>query len=233
MGSVLDAEIQTMMKSGVHYGHRTSRTHPKMKSLIMGVKNNIEIIDLEVTRTQLERAMQFLKSLPQEAQILFVGTLPAAQSVVRETATALGAPFVIERWLGGLITNFKMISGRIKHLLDLKKKRAAGEFEKYTKKEQQNIAEEIARSERVLGSLECLTHLPDALVVVGVPQHKTAIHEAQLRHIPVIAIVDTDADPTGIDFPIAANDNARSSVAFIVERLAEALRTRPHGEKGA
>ena len=230
---LLDANTQEMMKAGVHYGHRTSRTHPKMKPFIAGVKNNIEIIDLEATRDQLERAATFLKSLPKDALILFVGTLPPSQSIVREVAEELGCLSVTERWLGGLLTNFKMVSGRIKNMIDLKKKRLAGEFEKYTKKEQQVINHEIQRAERVFSGHDALVRIPDALIVVGVTPHMTAINEARIKKVPIIALVDTDASPILIDYPIAANDNARSSIAYILSKLAAAIKEGRGTEKAS
>lgn len=220
----MDSEMQDMMKAGVHYGHRTSRTHPKMRPYIVGVKNGIEIIDLETTKNQLEKAIAFLKGLSKDAVVLFVGTLPHSQAVVREIAEGAGYPSVTERWLGGLLTNFKMISGRIRNMIDLKTKKQAGEFEKYTKKERQRIDQEIGRSERVFSGYDTLTRIPDALVVVGVNSHETAIHEARLKNIPVIALVDSDADPSLVEYPIVANDNARSSIRFVLTKLVEALK---------
>lgn len=216
--------IEEMVKAGVHFGHRTTKWNPKMKPYIFGAKNNVHIIDLDKTIEALKRAIDFLKEATSKGGvILLVGTIPAAKNIIKDAALACQMPYVNERWLGGTLTNFKIISKRLEHFRELGRKREDGELKKYTKKEQLDFDEELKKLERKFGGIKNLTKTPEALLVLDPKKNDIAVKEAIRVKIPVIALCDTNINPTSIDFPIPANDDASSSLALIASYLARAI----------
>lgn len=212
--------LEAMARAGVWYGRKKSKTNPKMREYIYGTRNGIEIFDLPQTLACLERAGAFLRDCVREGgSILFVGTTPPVQELTRAAATQLRVPHVIVRWLGGTLTNFKTLSGRMQYYLKLRADRDSGRLVKYTKKEQSEFDKEIRRLERLFGGLETMKELPKAVVVVGAEAHITALRECKRLKIPVVAIANSDTNPELVDYIIPANDKARSSVAWIMERL--------------
>jgi small subunit ribosomal protein S2 len=216
----VDKEIEKMFKLGVHFGHSHSKKHPKTASFIYGTRNNIDIIDLLETKISLEKAQKYLEE-KKKALILFVATKTSAREIIKNLAERLGMPYVIERWLGGTLTNFDIIKKRIDRLKELEEKEKRGEFEKYTKKERIRIDQEIERIDRKLGGLRKLDRLPDILFIVDVKKEMPAIKEAKQKKIPIVGICDTDGDPSLIDYPIIANDDAVSSLEYILKKVEE------------
>ncbi len=213
-----------LLKAGVHFGHQMARWHPKMQPFIFTSRSGIYIIDLEKTSAALKRAQEFARDrVAGGGIILLVGTKRQAASIIQAAAVSTGMPYVIERWLGGTFTNFPTIAKMTKRLTQLKEERASGALGKYTKKEQLVFDQEIARLDRMVGGIERMTRLPDAVFVVDVKQEKTAVREAQKMKIPVIAMVDTNVSPAGIDYPIPANDDATKSIQIITQGIVEAI----------
>lgn len=219
-----EATLREMFVAGMHLGHKTAKVHPQMYRYIFGVRNGLALIDLEQTLEELSRAAEFIRQLAQQPNpmLLLVGTRVGIAELIREYATRMGCPCVNRRWLGGTLTNFPVISRRIKYFLDLRSKEASGELSRYTKKEQGMFAKEIAELERKLGGLEGMSRLPDAIIIVDTASQDTALHEAKRMRIPAVGIVDVNANPRDITYSIPANDEARPSVRFILERLAQA-----------
>jgi len=213
-------KIQDMIQSGLQYGHRRSKTHPKATPFILSTKNNIEIINLETTFFKLEEAKEAIKNvLNKKGLILFVGAFPTSREAIKDISDDLNQPYVLNRWTGGLLTNFKSVSDRIKYFLDLKQKFEAGEMAKYTKKEQSNLDKELGKLEIKFGGLARLTRKPDLVFVVDPAFNKTAVLEAKRSKIPVIAILDNDDNPTTINYPIPANDSSVSSITWILNDI--------------
>ena len=218
--------IDEMAQLGVAFGHRASKRHPKMEPYILGVKGSehINIIDLEKTKEMLEKALDYLSEIAKEGKtILFVGTKPSIRNLVKETAQECKMPFVIHRWIGGTLTNFNVIRKRVEYYIELRRKMQEGELKKYTKKEQLEFQREINDLEEKFGGLEHLTKLPDALFIVDMWKEKLAVKEAKKKNIPVVAIADTNVDPTLADYPIPANDDAISSVKYILEKVKKVM----------
>lgn len=220
----LSPEIEEMMKAGLHFGHRTSRTHPKMKQYISGVRSTVHIIDLEKTKEKLDEALQVLKEWRAEGKvILFVGTKIQMRIILTETAKALGYPYVVNRWIGGTLTNFDGISKRLEHFLELERQKKEGELDKYTKKERLEIDKELGTLEMKFGGIKELEKLPDAVFMIDADENVLAIREAKAVNIPVVAITDTNINPETVTYPIPANDDALSSVTYLLEKIKEAL----------
>ncbi len=224
--------LEEMAKAGVLYGRKKSKTHPRMKPFIFTTRNGIEILDLSKTMQALEKAGNFLKEIAKkEGLILVVGTKPAAQELTENFAKKFSMLFVIKRWLGGTLTNFKTISKRIQYYMNLKSDRATGKLEKYTKKERVEFDKEIERLNGFFVGLERLTRLPDVLVIINANEHITAVREAKRLKIPIVAILSTDTDPELANYPIPANDNSKTSIAWILGKLEakveEGARERP------
>jgi len=224
--SIVSEELaQRMFEAGVHWGHKKSNWNPKMSPYIFGLKNNIYIIDLEKTMEGLEKAVNFIGEIKNNnGKILFVETRAQSQSLIEETARKTNMPYVISRWIGGLLTNFKIIRKRVEYFMGLEKKKAEGEFKKYTKKEQQVFDKEIEKLKKRFDGIRNLDKLPEALFALSVKSQMTAIREAKKKNIPVIGLVDTDSDPTIIDYPIPSNDESISALKFILEQIEEALK---------
>jgi len=216
--------VEEMAKAGLHLGHKTSKVHPKMFPFIFGVRNTVHIIDLEKTKQKFEEALKFIQQLVAENKtILFVGTKPQVKDLVKEIAEKLGCPYVNERWLGGTFTNFEVIRKRAEYLKDLEKKKAEGFFEKYTKKERLEIEKKIQKLEKKFGGIKEMEKLPDAIFICDMVKDKLAVKEAREKGIKIIAISDTNSDPTLADYPIPANDDSISSVKYILEKVKEVI----------
>lgn len=212
--------FEEMFKAGVHFGYSKSKRHSKMAPYIYGIKNNVEIFDLEKTEKCAESALDFLKTALQEKKmILFVGTKPGISDIIKKIAKEKGMPYVVNRWLGGLLTNFKAVRGRVLNFENLKKDIESNSLHKYTKKERVKINKEFERMERKFSGLESLTVLPDVLFVIDPKEENTAVREAKKLSIPVAAIMSNDCDPANITYPIPANDAAPKSVEYIINML--------------
>lgn len=220
----LKMDMNTMLKAGVHFGHQKSRKNPKMNEYIFGVRNGVNILDLQKTAIKLEEAVKFVEKIVSEGQeILFVGTKKQAKKLIESAARKCNSPFVIDRWLGGTFTNFQNISGRTRFLRDGEEKKKRGEYEKYTKFEQMKIAEELERLERRMGGIKNMMKLPAAIFVTGVIEDDLAIKEAVKRNIPIIALADTNVNPENIDYPIPANEDAVSSLRLMIAYITKAV----------
>lgn len=214
--------LEELLKAGVHFGHQTSRWHPKMKPYIFTSRNGVYIIDLEKTVEHLKQADAFIQEvIARGGTILFIGTKRQVKDIVKKYAEACGMPYMSERWIGGLFTNFKVVSKQFEMLNDLKRKEASGELKKYTKKEQLDFREKIEKLEHMVGGAAMMTRLPDAVFVVGAKSEETAMKEAQRVGIPIIALVDTNVSPDGIHVVIPGNDDAVKSVELIVRVVSE------------
>ncbi|OQB44449.1 MAG: 30S ribosomal protein S2 [Parcubacteria group bacterium ADurb.Bin159] len=215
-----------LAKNAVHLGHRTSRVCPQMLPYISGVQATIHIIDLEKTRQKLEEALNFLTHLIQnQGVILFVGTKPSAKKIIKEAALKANVPYVNEKWIGGTLTNFPVILDKlISKLKTMRQEKKDNLWLELNKKEQIEKAREIERLEKMVGGIASLTKIPDALFVIDLIKEKTAIREAKRLNIPVIGLVDTNANPTLIDWPIPANDDARRSIQFITDLVVRAIK---------
>lgn len=224
MASV-DVDIKKLLESGAHFGHKTSRWHPKMAPYIHSKRAGSHIIDLTQTVAGLEEALAFVsKTAAAGKQVLFVGTKRQAKDIVKKAAEDTDMPFVVERWVGGMLTNTTTMNGRIKHLKDLEAKMASGAFEaKYNKLEIQRFQEEIDAMNHQYGGVKHMANRPGALFVVDVINEANAIREARKLNIPVIAIVDTNADPSLVDYVIPANDDAIKSVELITGYVVSAV----------
>ena len=220
----IDPEIQEMLEHAVHFGHRKSRQNPKMAPYVFGVRNAVSIIDLTATKEKLAQALEYLAQASAEGKVvLFVDTRPSTREVTRKVAEALDMPYVTERWSGGILTNWDSIASRIEHLKDLEAHMKSEEYEKYTKKERHDTQEEVEKLNIFWGGIKQMAKLPDILFVVDMRKNELAIKEAHARNISVVAIADTNVDPTKVDYPIPANDDALSSVTYILGRIKKAM----------
>ena len=216
--------IKELLEAGAHFGHQTSRWHPRMKKYIFTKRNGIHIVDLEQTASMLDKACQFIKELVAEGgKILFVGTKKQAQDIIEEEATRCGMYYINQRWIGGVLTNFSTIQSRIDYLVRLEDQQARGDFNRLPKKEALKLNEEIARLNRFMGGFKEMTTLPDAIFVVDPVKEAIALAEARRVDIPIIAIVDTNCNPDDIDFPIPANDDAIRAIKLMTGKIAEAV----------
>jgi len=220
---MISPEVRELLEAGVHFGHQTRRWNPKMKPFIFAARNGIYIIDLQKTVNALEQAKKKIQEVVGRGKsILFVGTKKQAQKVLEEEAKRCGAFYVTERWLGGMLTNFNTIKDSIKKLKDIERMKEDGTFEKFTKKERLLIENNEEKLQKVLGGIKDMNFLPGLLVVVDAKKEKIAISEASKLGIPIIGIVDTNADPDLIDFPIAGNDDAIKSIRVLIKNLVDA-----------
>jgi len=216
--------MKALLESGVHFGHRTNKWNPKMRAYIFTERNGIHIIDLQQTVQLLDEAYAFVRDRVAEGgTVLFVGTKRQAQDTIRDEAERCGMPYVNERWLGGTITNWVTIQKRIFELDRLERMRDSGELDVLTKKEILMIERDIARLEKRLSGIRTMKRLPDILFVVDVHREDTAVHEANLKGIPVLAMLDTNCDPRNIDYIIPSNDDAIRAIKLIVGKIADAV----------
>lgn len=220
---MLEPKIKEFLEAGVHFGHQTRRWNPKMKPFIFAARNGIYIIDLQKTLNALEKAKLKVREVVSRGRpVLFVGTKKQARVVIHEEAPRCDGFFVTERWLGGMLTNFNTIKNSIKRLKDIERMREDGTFEKFTKKERLMMDGEAERLTKVLGGIKEMNMLPGLVVVVDAKKEKIAVSEASKLGIPIIGIIDTNADPDPIDFPIAANDDAIKSIRILLRDLVDA-----------
>ena len=216
--------IKSLLEAGVHFGHQTRRWNPKMKPYIFGERNGIYILDLKQTMYALDDAYSFLSVLGSSCKkVLFVGTKKQAQEPVKANAERAGMPYVNYRWMGGMLTNFATIRTRVQRMEEIEAMKANGTFEKYTKKEQAVMNKELDKLQMALGGIRDMHDLPDALFVVDTKHEENAVREAHRLHIPIIGLIDTNADPDEIDFGIPANDDAIRSVNLLCSVAADAL----------
>lgn len=215
--------MKQLLEAGVHFGHQTRRWNPKMARFIFTERNGIHIIDLQKTVPLIEEAYRFVRqAVAQGGEILFVGTKKQAQDAIREEATRAHQPYVNERWLGGMLTNFQTIRKRIERLREIEDMRTRGLMDVLPKREQAHIADEYARLEKYLSGIKQMNRLPAAVYVVDTRKEHIAVAEARKLGIPLIAIVDTNADPDEVDYPIPGNDDAIRAVRLITNRIANA-----------
>jgi len=215
--------MKALLESGVHFGHRTHKWHPAMKPYIFTERNSIHIIDLQKTAKALEQAYALVRdTVASGGRVLFVGTKRQAQETIQNEAIRAGMPYVTNRWLGGMLTNWRTIRQRINELERMERMRDSGDFGRITKKEALIITREIERLEVLLGGVRDMVRLPNLLFVVDVHREATAIHEANLLKIPVIAMVDTNCDPRNVDYVIPSNDDAIRAIKLIVGKIADA-----------
>ncbi len=216
--------MKALLESGVHFGHRTHKWHPKMKPYIFTERNSIHIIDLQKTVKAIEEVYALVRETVAEGgSVLFVGTKRQAQETIQMEAARAGMPYVTARWLGGMLTNWRTIRQRVNELERLERMRDKGDFERITKKEALNLTRKIERLEMLLGGIRHMAGLPDLLFVVDVRREDTAIHEANLLKIPVVALVDTNCDPRNIDYVIPSNDDAIRAIKLLVGKIADAV----------
>jgi len=216
--------IKELLEAGVHFGHETRRWNPKMKHLIFEARNGIHVIDLSKTLPQLEAALEFLtQTTSKGGRILFVGTKKQAQEAVKEAAKSCDQLFVMERWLGGTLTNLKTLRGSIKRMREIERMETDGSINNYVKQEQSAIRREHARLFKYLDGLRSMDQLPDALFVVDLKREHNAVAEARRLGIKVVALVDTNCDPNQADFPVAGNDDAIRSVKLILGAAVAAI----------
>jgi small subunit ribosomal protein S2 len=222
-----DVDIKQLLEAGAHFGHKTERWHPKMAAYIHSKRGGTHIIDLTKTVACLEIALPFIEKTASEGkQILLVGTKRQAQDIVRKTAEATGMPFVTERWLGGMLTNWTTIGGRVKYLQDLENRMASGELaNKYNKLEVQRFQEEINQMNVLYGGVKELNKKPGAVFVVDILHDVNAVREATKLGVPIVAMVDTNVDPTLITYPIPANDDAIKTIQLIMDYVQRAIET--------
>ncbi len=216
--------MRDMLAAGVHFGHQTRYWNPKMAPYIFGARNKVHIINLEKTMPAFESAMQEAQRLAAaKKKILFVGTKRACASVIREQATRVGMPYVDQRWLGGMLTNYRTVRQSVNRLLQLESDRDRGVFSKLPKREVLLLDRTIAKLSRSVGGIKQMNGLPDALFVVDVSHEKIAVREAGNVGIPVIGVVDTNSDPDGVAFVIPGNDDANRAVRIYVTAIADAI----------
>ncbi len=216
--------IKQLLEAGAHFGHQTSRWHPRMKSYIFTKRNGIHILDLEQTTSMLDKACEFVRQVVAEGgNILFVGTKKQAQETVKEEAERCDMYYVNLRWIGGTLTNFATIQARIDHLVRLEDQQTRGEFNRLPKKEALKLAKEISRLNQQMGGFKVMTSLPNALFIVDPTKERIALAEAKRVGIPVVAIVDTNCNPDDIDYPIPSNDDAIKAIKLVCSKIAEAV----------
>ena len=221
----VSVDIKALLEAGVHFGHKTSRWHPKMAPYIHSKRQDSHIIDLTKTVDALEAALPFLtKTAASGKQILFVGTKKQAKDIVKETAEKAGQPYVTERWIGGMLTNVATVTAQIKKLKDLERRMASGDLEKrYSKLEVQRYQEEIDELNRKYGGIKNLNGKPGAVVVLDVITDANAVREAGVLGVPVVGVVDTNTDPTPIQYAIPGNDDAIKGLQLLLDYFAEAV----------
>jgi len=219
-----DVSIKSLLAAGAHFGHQTSRWNPRMEKYIFTARNGIHIIDLEQTATLLQKAGDFIKDLVAKGEdIIFVGTKKQAKESIEEEAKRCGMPYVNQRWLGGMLTNFDTIQSRIDHLVRLEDQKARGQFEVLPKKEALKLNKEIDRLNRQMGGFKEMTKLPGAVFIIDPAKERIAVTEARRVGVPIVSAVDTNCNPYEIDYPIPANDDAVRAVRLLCSCIASAV----------
>ncbi len=222
-----EVSLKELLEAGAHFGHQTRRWNPKMRTYIYGARGGIHIIDLAKTSEGLKAAIEFAgKATENGGEILFVATKRQAKDIVKTAAIDAGMPYVVERWLGGMITNFRTVKMQINRLKKLEAQTESGELaENYNKKEQGVLTVEMNKLEHIFGGIKNMDGMPAAMFVIDAPREHTAILEARKSGIPVIAIADSNADPDLIDYPIPANDDAIKTITIVTQAIAEAAKS--------
>lgn len=223
--ATVDVDIKKLLEAGAHFGHKTSRWHPKMAPFIHSKRGGSHIIDLTQTVDALDKALAFAEKTASEGkQILLVGTKRQAHDIIKEAAEATNQPYVVERWLGGMMTNRNTIGGRIKHLKDLEARMENGQLAaKYNKLEVQRYQEEIDEMNHIYGGIKNMAARVGAVFVVDIIHDNNAVREARKLNVPIIALVDSNGDPSQIDYPIPCNDDAIKAIKLVVEYLQAAI----------
>lgn len=220
----INLNTEEMAKAGLAFGHNVSRLHPKMKLFVAGVKSNVHLIDLEKTAKEFELSLKFISSLiTDNKSILFVGTKIQVKDLVKSVAEECSVPYVTERWLGGTFTNFETIVKRVQYFKELEHKKATGGLEKYTKKERSLFDKELEILRKKFEGIKNVTKLPEAVLILDLKKDITCAKEARRKGIKIIAVTDTNIDPTLADYLIPANDDAISSIAYILEKVKETI----------
>jgi small subunit ribosomal protein S2 len=220
----MSVTMRQMLEAGVHFGHQTRFWNPKMAQYIFGHRNKIHIINLEKTLTMYQEAMNYVRQLSaNRGIILFVGTKRQARDIVREEAARCGSPYVDQRWLGGMLTNFKTIKQSVKRLHDMETMAQDGTLDKLSKKEALDIQRELDKLNRSLGGIKDMKGLPDAMFVIDVGYQKGAITEARKLGIPIVGVVDTNHSPDGVDYLIPGNDDSSQAIRLYVRGVADAI----------
>jgi len=216
--------MKALLETGVHFGHRTRKWNPRMKPYIFTERNGIHIIDLQQTVAALDQVYNRVRDTAAAGgTILFLGTKRQAQESIQKEAERCGMPYINQRWLGGTLTNWKTIKDRINELKRLEEGQATGEFARLTKKEELIIGRKVLKLQDRLGGIRDMNALPDLLFIVDVRREETAVHEANILGVPVIALVDTNCDPNGVDYVIPANDDAIRAIKLLTAKLADAV----------
>ncbi len=216
--------VKQLLEAGAHFGHQTGHWHPKMKNYIFTQRNGIHIIDLEQTVTLLNKACAFVRDLVSNGQtIMFVGTKKQAQDIIQEEAKRCGMYYVNQRWLGGMLTNFNTIQGRIDYLVRLEDKKSRGELDYLSKKDKLKVEKEMAKLNKLMGGFKEMTALPGAIFIIDPTKEKIALSEAQKVGVKLVATVDTNCNPDGIDYIIPANDDAIKAIKVICSHIANAV----------
>ncbi len=216
--------LEELLEAGAHFGHSTKRRNPKMDEYVYAIKNGVQIFDLVKTQSQLEKACEYLtEEVSQGKSILVMGTKGQAVEVVRAEATRIGVPYVVNRWVGGLLTNWNEIKKRVNKLENMREKMERGDYGKYTKKEVVLLKREIERLERMYGGLVGLKKVPDVIFIVDPTREQTDLRESQARDVKIVAICDSNADPEGIEIVIPANDDALKTVEMLVTSVMSAI----------
>jgi len=220
----MSVSMREMLEAGVHFGHQTRFWNPKMAPYIFGHRNKIHIINLEATVANMADALKFIRQLSsRRGTVMFVGTKRSSREIIQEEATRAGMPYVDQRWLGGMLTNFKTVKTSIKRLKDMEALAEDGGLERMSKKEALTHSRELEKLNKTLGGIKDMAGLPDALFVVDVGYHKIAIQEANKLGIPVVAVVDTNHSPEGVDYVIPGNDDAGRAVRLYARAVADAI----------
>lgn len=216
--------LRALLEAGVHFGHSKSRRHPKAERYIFTTRDNINIINLEQTAEALDKALKFVEGASAAGKtVLFVGTKRQAKMIITEHCKHSGIPYVAERWVGGLLTNFAMIKQSIDHMLELERQKEGGAWEAFPKHEVSKLDAQLLRLKTQFDGVRNLAKAPDVLFIIDLPNEKTAIREAKTLGLPVVALSDTNADPTGIDYPIPANDDATKALELMITLFAQAV----------
>lgn len=223
--------LVAMLKSGMHFGHQTSKWHPRMRQFIYTSRQGIHILDLEKSAVELNKALVFIRELVAGGgQVLFTSLKKQADSLVRQAAESAGMPYIVERWLGGVFTNWGVINKLIQRFEKLESEKSRGVWSQYTKKEQIEMQKDLDRLQLTVGGIRTMTKLPDAVFIVGVKEGKNAIREARKVNLPVIGLVDTDTNPKMIQYVIPGNDDALRSIKLVIDLVTEAIK---EGQKKA
>ncbi len=213
-----------LLEAGLHFGHKRSRRHPKMEPFIFSVKNDINVIDLRLTQKYLEQALDVVKKVVAEGgSVLFVGTKKQASQLIEKYAKECGQPYVSHRWLGGTLTNFSVISKLVRNFLTLRKEKESGEFEKYTKKEQLELSRKIEDLDVLIGGIQAMSKLPSIVFIADMHHDTTAMKEARIRGIPIVALCDTNVNPELATYPIPGNDDAVKGLDMVISLISKAV----------